>query len=177
MSENTTQENKDVVASTKTTDELNSKTSLHRRALVKGAVGTLPMVLTLQSGAALARSSNLITTTTSPAAAKNGYGQTLCLDTDSVEYVGDGGRRGGETYDGGDPVYARVETITERDYYVWKQGEGFASVSEDEICLEGGTYFYRGRFGMQQVNAGGAGGLVSAVQLTSFADKINFVDI
>ncbi len=51
-----------------------------RRAVLKGAVAAMPMILTLQSGAALARSSNMISAS-SPDSAIDAEGRTLAWIT------------------------------------------------------------------------------------------------
>ena len=141
-----------------------------RRALIKGAAVALPAILTLQSGAALARSSNMISTTTSDA--KDGDGRTLCMDARSVTPVeGDGGN----LYDLGEPPHARVQAIEERDYY-WKPSRGgWTQIDESEMCERGGTYTYNS-YGPKTVDVRN-GMLVSATALSSFAGKVDIVDI
>ena len=87
--------------------------SLGRRTLLRRGVVAMPAILTLQSGAALARSSNLISA--SSPRSRDRLGRTLCVDSKSV-YRADGRRRG--VYDLGDPPRAKVNIIRERDYFV-----------------------------------------------------------
>ena len=58
-----------------------------RRSILKGAIAAAPVIATLPSGAALARSSNLISAT-SPTGAFDGYGRTQCLDASSGSLSG-----------------------------------------------------------------------------------------
>lgn len=143
-----------------------------RRALIKGAAGALPAILTLQSGAALARSSNMISTS-SPEEAKDSYGRTLCMDGRSVSPAQG---EGGQVYDMGEPPYARVTAIADREYYWHSEQDGFGKIDESEMCEKGGTYYYKRRWGMGQVNVR-KGMLVSATALSSFAGKVDIIDI
>ncbi len=111
---------------------------MHRRALLKGAAITMPMILTLQSGAALARSSNLISA--SPYGYEDANGRTMCLDLDSVYPAGDYG----DKYDLGEPAYGRVSAINDRDYRR-SRGARAERVSEKQMCTEGRTYYYKDR--------------------------------
>lgn len=141
-----------------------------RRALLKGSVISMPVILTLQSGAALARSSNLISgsLTESP----DRYDRNFCLDVDSVYPAGDSGH----VYDLGEPPYARVSIIEERDYRVrpWRRADG---IGEAEMCEKGGTYYYKNRFGHWRDADVPRGVLVSATALTSFAGDIVINDL
>ena len=105
-----------------------------RRALLRGAVTAMPAVLTLQSGAAHARSSNLISA--SPWDHKDRRGRTLCMDKKSVYPAG------GRKFDLGNPAYARVTAIHDRDFRLAPH-HGAARVSEAQMCHNGGTYYYR----------------------------------
>lgn len=147
--------------------------ALSRRALLKGSVATMPAILTLHSGAALARSSNLISGT--PSYSRDSQGRTLCLDTDSVYPAS----RRGDIYDLGDPPYARVSAINDRDYWTRPSYHHSDRISESRMCESGGTYYYRSRWGW-----GGwretkvpRGILVSATALTSFASDIVITDL
>ena len=142
--------------------------STSRRALLRGAAGTLPVILTLQSGAALARSSNLIVTATS-GSAQDAAGRTMCLDTNSVYSAAEAG-----VYDMGDPPFARVTAINRRRWYRFNYRKGFEQVSEKEMCRSG-TFFYRRRWGWRRENVR-KGMLVSATALSSFVGKIDITD-
>lgn len=120
------------------TTETTSGTDESRRALLKGAVRAMPAVLTLQSGAALARSSNLISA--SPRDHKDRWGRTLCLDLRTVRPAG----RSGRVYDLGHPAYGHVNAVRDREYFVAPDHRS-AAVSEARMCHEGGTYYYRAR--------------------------------
>lgn len=140
-----------------------------RRLLLKGSVSSLPAILTLHSGAALARSSNLIgaARTASPDA----NGRTLCLDVDSV-YPADGNPY---VYDLGEPAYARVTAIHERDYRYRPRWRA-SGVSEAEMCQNGGTYYYRTGWSWNEAKVS-KGVLVSATALSSFAGDIVISDL
>ena len=88
--------------------------SLGRRAILKRGVVAMPAILTLQSGAALARSSNLISA--SHPRTTDRRGRTLCIDSRSVYPAG--GRRGARVYDLGNPPHAVVNVIRDGDISV-----------------------------------------------------------
>lgn len=149
-----------------------ASTSKGRRALIKGAAGALPMILTLQSGAALARSSNLISSA-SPESAKDQYGRTLCMDGQSV-YPVEGGPD--NVYDMGEPPQAVVSAISDRQYYIWSQADGLGEVTTEHVCERGGYYFVKRRWGWGKVYVK-RGMLVSATALSSFAGHIQLIDV
>ena len=133
--------------------------------MLKGMTTSMPVVLTLQSGAALARSSNMISD--AGYKATDGLDRTLCMDSPSVNEV-EG------MYDLGEPPYARVYAINERDYYV-EANRGSAEIDEAELCRLGGEAYYKDG-GWQQVRVQ-QGMVVSATALTSFAGKIDVIDL
>lgn len=139
-----------------------------RRALLKGTAASMPMILTLQSGAALARSSNLISE--AGYGATDARGRTLCLDLDSVHET----HGSGNIYDLGEPAYARVSAINEREYHL-ENNEGSAEIEEADLCMRGGSAFYRDR-GWHEVRVQ-QGVLVSATALTSFVGGIVVTDL
>ncbi len=149
--------------------------SAGRRALLSGAVKAMPVVLTLQSGAALARSSNVISSSTS--SYTDGAGRTLCLNTNSVDTVD--ATYG--LYDLGEPASGHVVAINERDYRVRPRRRA-SRIDESSMCMRGGTYYYRNRSssggtkGWQQVNVS-RGVLVSATAVSSFAGNIIITDL
>ena len=97
-----------------------------RRALIKGGISAMPAILTLQSGAALARSSYLISA--SSPGTTDALGRTMCLDTNSVVSLG------GDVFDMGPyPPSADVNIITPRDYKA-EENNGSADVSEYALC-------------------------------------------
>ena len=124
------------------------------------------MIMTLQSGAALARSSNLITSA-SPESAKDEYGRTLCMAEDSVANA-DSLAGVYDLENGG----ARVAAIHERTYYSYNSVTGAQQTSPPEMCEDGGPYYYRRRWGWKQVNVK-QGMLVSATSISSFPGKID----
>ncbi|WP_405234381.1 hypothetical protein [Lentisalinibacter salinarum] len=140
--------------------------SISRRSILKGSVKAMPVVLTLHSGAALARSSNLISGTVTPHVDE--LNRTACLDTTSVDPAGSP-----DLYDMGEPPHARVHMINERNYY--KSDDASSPISEAQMCETGGTYYYKDQ-GWQSVNMP-KGMLVSGTALTSFAGAVNYVDL
>ena len=116
-------------------DESQAPESPGRRALLKGASTALPAVLTLQSGAAFARSSNLISASNTPTV--DGRGRTLCLKLDSVYPV-----RGSHTrFDLGEPASADVIALNNRDYRVFPSRYA-PRIGEARACQEGRTVYY-----------------------------------
>ena len=149
-----------------------------RRALLSGAVKAAPVVLTLQSGAALAQSSNLISASTS--SYRDGAGRTLCLNTDSVDTVD----AGYGLYDLGEPASGHVTAINERDYRVQPRRRA-GRIDESTMCARGGSYYYRDR-GAPATNGAPKnwrrvdvkrGVLVSATAMTSFAGSMIVTDL
>ena len=163
-----------------------------RRAIIKGGLTAMPAILTLQSGAALARSSNLISA--APPETTDRLGRTLCLDTNSVYAVGDSV----DVYDLGEPPRAAVNIITDRDYYIRKNDphsrkidlhsrrnddhnrendhhsrRNFYKISEGAMC-EGGTYWYNDRDGngWQSVELPYRGIVVSSGAMTSISEHV-----
>jgi hypothetical protein len=148
-----------------------------RRALIKGAAATLPMILTLQSGAALARSSNLIGGT-SEASAKDANGNTLCMDMSYATPIGD-------KYDLG-PTPGDVVVNMYPDYEYTKRelpsllrlrgpagNEGQrVTVGIREVCESSidKTFYFKDGPGGWQALPGGNGCLVSLTAISSFAD-------
>jgi hypothetical protein len=83
--------------------------SVSRRALLRGGVTAMPAILTLHSGAALARSSNLIGQ--APPGTTDEYGRTLCLDTTGLTQV----TEYGTVYDLREPPSGVVNVIPDRN--------------------------------------------------------------
>jgi hypothetical protein len=143
---------------------------MSRRAVLRGSVAAVPTILTLQSGAALARSSNVISA--SPVATTDRFGRTLCLDPDSVDPVGGSGN----LFDLNDPASAHINAIRDRDHRR-APNWGAPSVRESTMCHEGGTFYHKpwgSRW--QEVNVR-QGVIVSATALTSFAGSIVVTDL
>jgi hypothetical protein len=145
-------------------DRREAGAALSRRRFVKGAIATAPVLATLPSGAALARSSNIIGST-SPAGAiyKN---KLLCLDARS----GSGLTAGGSAVDLGQPPSGFATAITDRDYRV-DDGESAAPVTEAAMCKNGGYYYYKSSWGWKKVTVP-KGMYVSATAMSSFAGSI-----
>ena len=139
--------------------------SLSRRRMLKAAVATAPVIATLPSGAALARSSNLIGPTAGPGT--DALGRTLCLDANSGTWV-DGMIDLGPTGDG------HVSAIRERDYRLEARG-GAAPISEKDMCRRGGEFYYQAS-GWQSAKVP-RGIVVSATALSSFAGSIYIRDV
>lgn len=146
-----------------------------RRALLRTAVVTMPMILTLQSGAALARSSNLISASR-PRSAKDPEGRMLCMDYQSVDMVIDsdddssGGYRRtyGSVADLGAPPSANISAIRRGVYYDEPGGE---RIYRRRICRDGGVYSVQKASGeWVQTRYVPQGMLVSFVGVGSFAN-------
>lgn len=137
-----------------------TKPPLSRRRMLKAAVATAPVIATLPSGAALARSSNLIGPTSGPGT--DALGRTLCLDANSGTSI-DGMIDLGPAGDG------NVTAIRERVYRVEARG-GAAEILEREMCARGGEFYHQAS-GWQTVNVP-RGIVVSATALSSFAGSI-----
>lgn len=172
-----------------------------RRRMIRGATAVVPTILTLHSGAALARTSNLISR--APGAPVDSAGNNMCLNEASVAEVMEGGQR----YDLGDPVAAEVTNIPTTDGRIFYENPDLSGspLSGQEMCEKGGTFYYeaagaspadlgaearadliRQSFIPEAVDleakaAAGVevprGGLVSATALASFAGKIVYRSI
>ena len=140
--------------------------SVSRRALIKGGVTVMPAILTLQSGAALARTSNLISA--AAPGTTDRLGRTICLDTNSVYPAGGSG----DVYDLDEPPRADVNIITDREYHL-AANRGSDQISESAMC-EGGTYWYNDHNGegWQSVELPYRGIVVSSGAMTSIADHV-----
>ena len=139
-----TKDRKEISESTPDAEQQSPK-PMSRRALLRGAVTTMPVVLTLQSGAALARSSNMISA--SRYSSEDRHGRTLCLDTDSVNPM-DGSDH---LYDLGEPARAHVYEINEREYRIAPHRNA-RRITEEQICSSGRPGFYRGEYGWESVS-------------------------
>lgn len=142
--------------------------SVSRRAMLKGSATAMPAILTLHSGAALARSSNLIGA--APSTTRDRLGRALCLDTSSVTAASSSG----EAFDLGQPPYARVTAINEQEHHI-EANNGSAIIDESALCERGGTAYYRDS-GWHEVNVR-QGIIVSATALTSFASSIVITEV
>jgi hypothetical protein len=116
--------------------------SFSRRALIKGGVTAMPAILTLQSGAALARSSNLI------GEAPAGFSDpeathTICVDKSSVTDLGNG------IYDLGPSRYADATLIDNKHQYYITKSEDYP-ISARAMCEKGsaannGPFYWKDR--------------------------------
>lgn len=103
----------------------------NRRLMVRGAAAAVPAILSLRSGAALARSSNLVSTVADLPETGGTGGVYHCLDTESVEPVG------ANLYDLGTQGDAHFTNIRADRRYFDEQG---TQVSPAEMCQRGGDY-------------------------------------
>ena len=140
--------------------------SVARRSILKGAMTAAPVIATLPSGVALARSSSVIGSSR-PAGALDREGRTLCLDARSGDLVG-------TVVDLGTPPSGSVTAITERDYRTGPRGSA-DPITEAEMCASGGDFYYQDA-GWQTANVP-RGILVSATALSSFAGSIRFTEV
>jgi hypothetical protein len=147
---------------------------VNRRAMLRGASAAVPAILTLHSGAALARSSNLIST--SKYVGEQG-GKYRCLDFDGI-----GGTEQPNVFDLGNPAMGHVTRIdadsryysSDPNRYTW--GGYPQEVSKQKMCADGGTYYRKDRYRTREVKVK-RGVLVSATALSSFSSGINYTDV
>lgn len=165
--------NPEYESSTRRDTDGGDRNVVSRRALLKCTVTAMPAILTLQSGAALARSSNLI----GPANynAKDRLGRTLCLDLKSVYPAS----RSGSKYDLGEPPYARVWAINAHDFHSAPSLDS-PRVSQAQVCKNSVPSYYPKSDGYteadwKEVNVHGM--VVSATAMYSFAGKISLTNI
>jgi len=107
-----------------------------RRALIKGGVTVMPAILTLHSGAVLARSSNMISASSPDTT--DGMGRTICVNKSSVVYADDHS----EIYDLDEPPYAEVNIIrgpTEVQFYETKDKS--TPIKPGAMCERGGQFW------------------------------------
>jgi hypothetical protein len=148
--------------------------SFSRRALIKGGVTAMPAILTLQSGAALARSSNLISEMATESA-EFAATHTHCVDKGSViQDFGDG------TYDLGTTRSAHVTNIANDNTYYLSKGQN-DPVSPRAMCEMGTSATKDGVFYWKEgdlwvssdLNSGNQGFVVSAGAYSSFAFDVS----
>jgi hypothetical protein len=123
----------------KAVSRADSLPSPSRRRLLKGGATALPAILTLHSGAALARSSNLLSASASYEV--DSLGRTLCVDITSVVPVDDYS----QIYDLGDPPHAVINVIRGeaegRIYYVNKDDKDSGnSIHPGLMCEQSGPW-------------------------------------
>lgn len=137
-----------------------------RRALLRRAA---PAIITLYSGAALAKSSNLITADSTPGAEGNKY---RCLDTYRLPMEGN-------KYDLGNPALGQVTRIqSQKQYYKPSSGGGRSSqtASGPQMCSTGGDFYRKDWNSYTKVNVK-KGVLVSSTALNSFSSGISYKDV
>lgn len=149
-----------------------------RRMLLRGASASVPAILTLQSGAALARSSNLIGGNPYSGA---DHGKYNCLDFDGIQRTDKP-----NVYDLGSPPMAHVTRIDADSRYYRKRRESSwgggdhgsygDEVTKRQMCAEGGTFVRRNRWRTSEVTVK-RGILVSGTALSSFSSGINYTDV
>jgi hypothetical protein len=162
-----TDERKNIDGAAQEASESDKPESLGRRALLRGGAKAMPAILTLQSGAALAQSSNLIAS--APAGTRDTMGRALCLDTTTVDPVS-----GSTTvFDLGNPPRAVVNAITERNYKT-AANNGADDATEDDICAQAGTYYWKDPDQpWQELTMANRGVVVSSAAVFSFSDSIS----
>lgn len=136
--------------------------SMSRRALLTSGAKAMPVVLTLQSGAALARSSNLISA--APTGTRDAEGNTLCLDTNTVMPMASGSQ-----YDMGQPASGMVNVITNHEYYA-EPNRSSTYYGGGVACERGGAHYYHDS-GWREVNLPTNGIVVSATALVSVSSR------
>ena len=117
--------------------------TVSRRRLLKTGAGALPAVMTLQSGAAFARSSNVLGASTMDVT--DPLGRTMCIDLASVVPIDDYSR----IYDLGHPPSAVVNVIRGEEegrlYYVNRRDrrDGRPAVHPGLMCERGGQFWFK----------------------------------
>jgi hypothetical protein len=150
----------------------NKPTAVSRRALLTSASkAAVPAIVTLYGGAALAKSSNLISADPTPSPDANKY---RCLDTSSVYATSSP-----NTYDLGSPAMGHVTQINSQSQYVTIGSNGQPTniaVTGDKMCATGGNYYRKGLSGFTKVTVR-KGAIVSATALSSFANNVTYTNI
>jgi hypothetical protein len=142
---------------------------LSRRAMLRGTAAAMPIALTLQSGAALARSSNLISGAAD--AAEDADGNKYCLDASSV-ISGDSPHH----YDMGEPSSAEVTVLPKRVYYLDVTAGSDPVVGRPYICSQGVGPFYYKDGGKQHFKLN-QGSMVSLTVMSSLSGSILVKDV
>jgi len=146
--------------------------AVSRRALLSGAgQAAIPAIVTLYSGAALARSSNLIGVNASQGAQQGKY---RCLDSSSVYPT-----EKANVYDLGEDPMAHVTRIDATKTYYRSDYRGNLTGQQatgDAMCTSGGQYYRKDFSGYKRVTVR-KGMLVSATALGSFSNDITYTDV
>ena len=139
-----------------------------RRALLKAGACAMPAILTLQSGEALARSSNLISAATAGTRAPDGT--AICLNTSSVTPMPESNQ-----FDCGEPAYAEFNVIQDRDYYLEANRSIKPPVGPDYVCQVGNDFYYHDR-GWNKISLPQNGAIVSVAAIRSISsDSLNSI--
>ena len=140
---------------------------ISRRTLLRGATATVPTILTLTSGAALARSSNLIGTI------QEANGDVLCLDPRSTKGPT---RSNPNVYDLGSPPYAEVTRIPLANQYRAK--DTLEAMTPTEVCQYQGSVEVNYGYGDWTERYRSAPGvMVSNAACASFGTRCSITDI
>jgi hypothetical protein len=140
---------------------------MSRRAVLRGVTATVPTILTLTSGAALARSSNLIGTI------QTADGDVLCLDPRSTNGPT---RENPNVYDLGRRPYAEVARIP-RTYRYRAKGSP-TEMTPAEVCRYKGPIEVDYGYGQwRERRPRRPGVMVSNAALASFGTRISTTDI
>jgi hypothetical protein len=135
-----------------------------RRRLIQGAASTVPVILTLQSGAAWARSSNIISESTEAGGLTEDGQYYRCLLLSSVDRVDRGA-------DLGEPPSGEYVELKNMTYYT-ADNAGSPTVSGATVCRNDVPYYYKDQ-GFQQIRVEGGGLVFSAASHTSLAGALN----
>lgn len=148
--------------------EIKAPDLMSRRAVLRGATATVPTILTLTSGAALARSSNLIGTI------QQAQGDVLCLDPRSTNGPT---ATNPNVYDLGSPPYAEVTRFPHS--YQYRAKGSIKGMTPAEVCR------YQGPVEVKKVGYGDwkelrrhkSGVMVSNAAAASFGTRISIKDV
>jgi len=138
---------------------------ISRRKLLKTAAVGMPAVLTLHSGAALARSSNLIGI--APPGTRDLDGNALCLDTTMADSMDS------THVDIGDQADAAVNILADVPYYP-ESNRSKPPTNADMTCNMGGTHYYHDD-GWHEVRLPTNGVIVSATAIVSVSLRGNIL--
>ena len=138
-----------------------------RRAVLRGATATVPTILTLTSGAALAQSSNLIGTV------QRANGDVLCLDPRSTNGPT---RRNLNVYDLGSPPYAEVSRLPST--YRYRAKHTLKAMTPAEVCRHRGPIEVNyGSGEWRDLQLRGSGVMISNTAWASFGAAISTKEI
>jgi len=120
---------------------------ISRRMVLRGASAAVPTILSLQSGAALAASSNYLATIQDANAARDGQGYVKCIDTASAVQETSTPKR----LDLGPSPDLHMQHITPRQYFYPKTtgsgGDKDRPATMEAVCNQGGEFWYKNSAG------------------------------